>query len=79
MKISNFCYSVALLGSAIFRVSSVMLRLCSWLHRIPPAISGSPSITIHGLRHTHATMLLNGGHSVIVVAERLGDTRRPSA
>jgi integrase len=37
-------------------------------------LSGSPYITIHGLRHTHATMLLNGGHSVIVVAERLGDT-----
>jgi integrase len=33
-----------------------------------------PDITPHGLRHTHATMLLSGGHSVNAVAERLGDT-----
>ena len=33
-----------------------------------------PNITVHGLRHTHATMLLRNGHSVNAVAERLGDT-----
>jgi integrase len=32
-----------------------------------------PYITPHGLRHTHATMLLKYGHPVIAVAERLGD------
>jgi integrase len=32
-----------------------------------------PYITPHGLRHTHATMLLKDGHSVKAVAERLGD------
>ncbi len=32
-----------------------------------------PYITIHGLRHTHATMLLRNGMSVNAVAERLGD------
>lgn len=33
-----------------------------------------PYITIHGLCHTHATMLLSNGHSVNAVAERLGDS-----
>ena len=35
--------------------------------------SGLPYITIHGLRHTHATFLLRHGHSVNTVAERLGE------
>lgn len=35
--------------------------------------AGLPRITIHGLRHTHATFLLRHGHSVNLVAERLGD------
>ncbi len=35
--------------------------------------AGLPYITIHGLRHTHATFLLRHGHSVNSVAERLGD------
>lgn len=30
-------------------------------------------ITVHGLRHTHATILLNQGQNVKVIAERLGD------
>lgn len=33
-----------------------------------------PSITIHGLRHTHCTILLNQGLNVKVIAERLGNT-----
>jgi integrase len=33
-----------------------------------------PYITIHGMRHTHATMLLKHGHSVNAVAERIGDS-----
>lgn len=33
-----------------------------------------PSITFHGIRHTHATLLLQDGWNVKVVAERLGDT-----
>ena len=33
-----------------------------------------PEITIHGLRHTHATILLNRGLNVKVIAERLGNT-----
>ncbi len=37
-------------------------------------MSGLPYIPPHGLRHTHATMLLKDGcHSVKAVAERLGD------
>jgi integrase len=31
-------------------------------------------IKLHGLRHTHATILLNKGYNAKVVAERLGDT-----
>lgn len=35
---------------------------------------GEPKITFHGLRHTHATILLNGGQNVKVIAEHLGNT-----
>lgn len=31
-------------------------------------------MTLHGLRHTHATILLNSGIIVKVIAERLGNT-----
>lgn len=37
-------------------------------------ISGLKSITVHGLRHTHATILLNNGVISKVIAERLGNT-----
>ena len=33
---------------------------------------GIPAITIHGLRHTHASLLLFGGVSIASVAKRLG-------
>lgn len=33
-----------------------------------------PKSTLHGLRHTHATILLNSGQNVKVIAERLGNT-----
>ena len=33
-----------------------------------------PKITLHGLRHTHCTILLNRGRNVKVIAERLGNT-----
>jgi integrase len=34
---------------------------------------GVPRIVFHGMRHTHATLLLEDGVSIKVVAERLGD------
>ena len=34
--------------------------------------SGVPNLTIHGLRHTHATILLEQGVNPKVVSERLG-------
>lgn len=36
--------------------------------------AGLRHITPHGLRHTHATLLLKGGNQVISVAKRLGNT-----
>lgn len=36
--------------------------------------TGIKRITVHGLRHTHATILLNKGVSVATVAKRLGNT-----
>ncbi len=33
-----------------------------------------PKITVHGLRHTHCTILLSRGVNVKVIAERLGNT-----
>ncbi len=38
------------------------------------AKSGLPEITLHDLRHTHATLLLKAGVPVKVVSERLGHT-----
>ncbi|MCR6522403.1 site-specific integrase [Lysinibacillus capsici] len=35
---------------------------------------GEPKITFHGLRHTHATILLNSGQNVKAIAQRLGNT-----
>ncbi|MED4700311.1 tyrosine-type recombinase/integrase [Lysinibacillus capsici] len=35
---------------------------------------GSPKISLHGLWHTHATILLNNGQIVKVIGERLGNT-----
>ena len=35
---------------------------------------GEPKITFHGLRHTHATILLNNGQNVKAIAQRLGNT-----
>lgn len=34
--------------------------------------AGVPIITVHGLRHTHASLLLFGGVSIASVAKRLG-------
>ena len=34
--------------------------------------AGLPKLTIHGLRHTHATLLLEQGVNPKVVSERLG-------
>ncbi|WP_320938822.1 tyrosine-type recombinase/integrase, partial [Lysinibacillus capsici] len=36
--------------------------------------AGLPATTIHGLRHTHATILMNNGIPVKAIAERLGNT-----
>jgi len=33
-----------------------------------------PKITVHSLRHTHATILLNCGQNVRAIAECLGNT-----
>jgi integrase len=35
---------------------------------------GRPVLTLHGLRHTHATVLLEAGENPKVVQERLGHT-----
>lgn len=36
--------------------------------------AGLPSTTIHGLRHTHATILMNNGIPVKAIADHLGNT-----
>lgn len=36
--------------------------------------TGLPPVTLHGLRHTHCTILLNRGSNVKVIADRLGNT-----
>lgn len=51
---------------AIFNstVNNLLARRC--------AEAGVPTITVHGLRHTHASLLLFGGVSIASVAKRLG-------
>lgn len=46
-----------------------------WVHRVEKAqsaIADLPRITLHGLRHTHATVLLELGEHPKIVQERLG-------
>ncbi len=38
------------------------------------AVAKLPDVTVHGLRHTHATILMNEKMPVRVIAERLGNT-----
>lgn len=47
----------------------------SRVFKIDCARSKLPVVTLHGLRHAHATYLLSSGYSVAQVAERLGDTK----
>lgn len=42
--------------------------------RLAAAAPGVLGIRFHDMRHTHATLLLESGESVVYVAERLGDT-----
>jgi integrase len=53
-------------GKRIFNstINAVLRRKCE--------AAGIPAITIHGLRHTHASLLLFEGVSVASVAQRLG-------
>ena len=44
----------------------------TWQFRAAVAKAGLPSIRLHDLRHTHATMLLEAGVNPRVVADRLG-------
>ena len=45
-------------------VNNVLARRCR--------TAGVPVITVHGLRHTHASLLLFAGVSIASVARRLG-------
>lgn len=45
-------------------VNEILARHCKKI--------GIPVITVHGLRHTHASLLLFGGVSIASVAKRLG-------
>ena len=45
-------------------VNDVLRRRCK--------LAGIPTISIHGLRHTHASLLLFAGVSIASVARRLG-------
>ncbi|WP_072687800.1 tyrosine-type recombinase/integrase [Rhodococcus marinonascens] len=49
----------------------------SWAHRVRKAqgklgVEIVPTLKLHGLRHTHATLLIGAGESIKVVQERLG-------
>jgi integrase len=43
---------------------------CAWIRAV--AAAGMPEITLHSLRHTHASMLIASGMDVLTVSRRLG-------
>jgi integrase len=43
---------------------------CAWIRAVDAA--GMPEITLHSLRHTHASMLIASGMDVLTVSRRLG-------
>lgn len=47
-------------------------RLNDTLRAILKRLKISPLITVHGLRHTHSSILLYKGVSILYVSERLG-------
>ncbi|QXU55230.1 tyrosine-type recombinase/integrase [Rhodococcus sp. LW-XY12] len=58
-------------------IRSTSLTSNSWGHRVGKAqaklgADALPSLRLHGLRHTHASLLLAAGVPVKVVSERLG-------
>jgi integrase len=36
------------------------------------AAIGMPAVTLHSLRHTHASMLINAGLDILTISRRLG-------
>ena len=62
----NWTYFTVLDGLAhpLYSVNGVLFRLCKK--------ADIPTISIHGLRHTHASLLLYAGVSIASVARRLG-------
>lgn len=42
--------------------------------KIPKGYKQLSQISFHGLRHTHATILISSGENIKVVSERLGHT-----
>jgi integrase len=65
---SDFVFCTQL-GTAIYP-SNLMRDFEHWV-----MVSGLPRITLHGLRHTSATALVNMGIPLTVVAERLGHAK----
>ncbi|MFE2122426.1 tyrosine-type recombinase/integrase [Rhodococcus aetherivorans] len=64
-------------GSDAGQVRNVRSVSNSWSHRVRKAqgdleVDAVPSLRLHGLRHTHASLLLAAGVPVKVVSERLG-------
>jgi integrase len=43
---------------------------CAWIRAV--AAVGMPEITLHSLRHTHASMLIASGMDVLTISRRLG-------
>jgi len=42
----------------------------AWLRAM--AAIGMPAVTLHSLRHTHASMLINAGLDILTISRRLG-------
>lgn len=41
-------------------------------YQVSKTINGKPSFTMHGTRHTHATLLIENGANMKAIQERLG-------
>jgi len=70
--VSNDAFIFATLNNELRIPNDVTARWSRLVVKAQANISGLPSITLKGLRHTHATLLLQAGINPKIVQERLG-------
>jgi integrase len=70
--VANDAFIFATLNNELRIPNDVTARWSRLVAKAQLSISDLPSITLKGLRHTHATLLLQSGTNPKIVQERLG-------